>query len=1286
VRIRQTVVVTVFAAGTLEMLQPGARVHGVLPDGPVEVVQVAWHGTAALTLTYRRPDGAPQHEVLYRADEGRLRVDEAATTWALDADAGLFRLTSEALRLRLAYLFDPFLAVHTSNLEPLPHQITAVYEEMLPRQPLRFVLADDPGAGKTIMAGLLIKELMVRGDLRRCLIVAPGGLVEQWQDELYRKLGLDFDIVGRDAIESSRSGNPFAERDLIISRLDHLSRSEEVQAKLEQTDWDLVVVDEAHKMSAHYFGSEVKETRRFRLGRLLGEISRNLLLMTATPHSGKDDDFQLFLSLIDPDRFEGKPRGAEKKVDAEGLMRRLVKEKLLKFDGRPLFPERRASTVSYELTPGERELYDAVTDYVREEMNRADRLSASGEGRRGTIVGFALTILQRRLASSPEAIYRSLQRRRERLEKRVLEAQQPSARPLADAEQRWRLELEDFDDAPEDEAQELEEQVVDEASAAQTVEQLRAEIATLQRLENLARSVRNARTDRKWEELSSLLQDGALMKDGHGARRKLIVFTEHRDTLNYLHARIATLLGDQAVVTIHGGVSREDRRRAQQTFVSDPDAWVLVATDAAGEGVNLQRANLLVNYDLPWNPNRLEQRFGRIHRIGQTEVCHMWNLVASDTREGQVFERLLEKLSRQSVALGGQVFDVLSEVFEDEPLRDLLLEAIRYGEQPEVKARLERVVDEKVGESLRSRLRERALVSDVLSPRDVEAVRERMEEAETRRLQPHFIRAFFLEAFRLAGGRLARREPGRYEATHVPAAIRDREAAIGAVRPLVRRYERVTFEKELVTQPGLPPAELLAPGHPLLDAAVDFVLSRHREVLRRGTVLVADGDPSEEPRALLYLEDAIQSAATDADGTRRVVSRRLQFVEAPEDGEVMLAGHAPYLDYRPPSDEETALLASVTDVAWLGEAEQRAMDHAITRAVPEHLAEVRERTVGQVERTMAAVKSRLTQQIAYWDHRAEELKAQELAGKTPRLNSGRARQRADELQGRLGRRLEELEREKQLSPLPPNLVGGALVVPAGLVARLRGERSIDPASFARETDRVDRAAVAAVLASEKALGRSARPMAHNNPGYDVRSRDPITDELFFIEVKGRAVGADTVTVSRNQVLTALNKPDAFILALVAVGEDDSTELRYLQRPFRGDQDALFGVTSVTFAWSELWGRAEVPRLPARPPVEHWIELMVERLATQFSPQRIVLFGSRARGDAGLESDVDLLVVLDEVGDRTATAVAMRTAIADMPVAKDIVVTTPGEIEERGHLVGTVLRPALEDGRTVYARG
>ena len=293
---------------TLEDLTPGARVLGVLPDQPVTVVAAEWHGTQALTLTYRDETGRVDHQLLYRATKPALEVQEPGRAWSFDGDGKLFRLASEALRINLAHLFDPYLAVHTSNLDPLPHQIRAVYGEMLPRQPLRFLLADDPGAGKTIMAGLLIKELIVRGDLNRCMIVAPGSLVEQWQDELAQKLGLDFDIITRETIEASRSGNPFAERDLVICRLDQLSRSDDVQAKLEQTDWDLVVVDEAHKMSAHFYGNEVEETKRYKLGRLLGSLARHFLLMTATPHSGKPEDFQLFMALLDPDRFEGKPR------------------------------------------------------------------------------------------------------------------------------------------------------------------------------------------------------------------------------------------------------------------------------------------------------------------------------------------------------------------------------------------------------------------------------------------------------------------------------------------------------------------------------------------------------------------------------------------------------------------------------------------------------------------------------------------------------------------------------------------------------------------------------------------------------------------------------------------------------------------------------------------------------------------------------------------------------------------------------------------------------------------
>jgi len=556
-----------------------------------------------------------------------------------------------------------------------------------------------------------------------------------------------------------------------------------------------------------------------------------------------------------------------------------------------------------------------------------------------------------------------------------------------------------------------------------------------------------------------------------------------------------------------------------------------------------------------------------------------------------------------------------------------------------------------------------------------------MEEAGARRLQPHFIRAFFLEAFRLVGGRIVRREAGRFEITHVPAALRERETP---TRPLVRRYERVTFEKDRMVDVGLIGAELLAPGHLLLGATVALVLDRHRTRLKRGAVLVADGDVREEPRALLYLKDAIQSAAPAADGTRRIVSRRLSFVEAEEHCGPALAGYAPYLDYRPPTDEEQQLVAPLLGEAWLADVTDRGLGYAIEVALPEHLADVRVRTVDRVDRTLAAVKSRLTQQIAYWDSRAEEIKARELAGRTPKLNSGRARQRADDLQARLARREEELGRERLLSPLPPLIVGGALVVPEGLLARLRGDSTEAPGLHARETERVDRLAVAAVLATERALGRWPREMAHNNPGYDVLSRDSVTDELIFIEVKGRVLGADEVTVSKTQLLTSLNKPEAFVLALVAVADDDSTDVRYLERPFRG-QEALFTVTKVTFDWNRLWERASAPSPPERPPVGHYIELMVERIAAQFHPERIVLFGSQARGDAGPDSDVDLLVVLDEVESHHEAAVAMRVAVNDLPVAKDIVVTTLEEIERRGHLVGTVLRPALKEGRTLYAR-
>jgi len=1166
----------------LEDLTTGARVQGLLPDRAVTVVQAQWHGDAAITLTFRDEQGRVDHELLYRPDEERLSLIDTGRTWSFDAPGDLFRLASEALRIRLAHLFDPYLAVHTSNLDPLPHQIQAVYGDMLPRMPLRFLLADDPGAGKTIMAGLLIKELMIRGDVRRCLIVPPGSLVEQWQDELALKLGLDFRIITRDAIEASLSGNPFADENLAIARLDQLSRSDELQAKLEQTDWDLVIVDEAHKMSAHFFGNEVQKTRRYQLGELLGRISRHLLLMTATPHSGKSEDFELFMALIDADRFEGKPRSGTKTIDAQGMMRRMVKEELLTFEGKPLFPERRATTVSYALSPEEAALYEQVTNYVRDEMNRAERLKAEGEGRRGNIVGFALTVLQRRLASSPEAIFQSLRRRRERLEAKVQEERlgRTGASRIDLTTGLDAPDADDLDELPDSELEDLEERVVDQASAAKTIAELEAEIATLRSLEGLAERVRRSGDDAKWTRLAELLQDTQdEMFDRAGSRRKLIIFTEHRDTLNYLTARIRTMIGrPETVVEIHGGLNREARREAQESFRQEPDVSILVATDAAGEGVNLQQAHLLVNYDLPWNPNRIEQRFGRIHRIGQTEVCHMWNLVAAETREGQVFARLLDKLAEQANALGGKVFDVLgSDLFQEESLRDLLIEAVRYGERPEVRARLDEIVDAAIGAKLTEAIKERALLSQFMSINDVEEIRRQMEEAEARKLQPHYIKSFFLEAFRLLGGQISRREPDRYEITHVPADIRQRGRLIGPGVPVVARYSRVVFDKALVSPPGLPQAQLLAPGHPLLDAVVDLTLERYRPLLKQGAIFGADADESEEPRALVYVEHAIQNAREISDGQRQVVSKRLQFVEMTEDWEARVAGYAPYLDYRPLDDDEAELVRPFVEAEWLTSGvEEAGNDYAIRHAVPEHLQEVRAQTEARVDLTKEAVHRRLTHEIQHWDHRANELKAQELAGKQPRMNSGRARQRADDLEARLKRRMIELDQERQLSPLPPVVLGGALVIPRGLLERLRGDRTADPSAYAHETQRVARIAVDAVLAAELALGRQPEEQPWNNPGFDILSRPSDGGPLLFIEVKGRIAGAQTFTITKNEVLHALNKRDDYVLALVRVDGDRADQIRYVRQPFSGSEEVLFGVTSLNVDWPGMFARGAEP--------------------------------------------------------------------------------------------------------------
>ncbi len=1162
----------------LEDLKKGEAVEGIHSGSIVTIIDVKWHGPDIVKVTFEDDTGQIHNELIFRDREPTLRIKAQQPPFRFDGDGELFRLVSEARRIRLAHLFDRHLAVHTSLIEPLPHQITGVYETMLPRQPLRFLLADDPGAGKTIMAGLLIKELMARGDLHRCLICCPGNLAEQWQDELDTKFHMQFDIVDGATIKASRARNPFTDKNLIIGRLDVMSRNKKAMALLDQTDWDLVVVDEAHKMHASFFGREIKETKRYKLGRLLGRRTRHFLLLTATPHNGKEEEFQLFLALLDPDRFEGAFRNGTQVEDVSDLMRRVTKENLVRLDGTPLFPERRAYTVTYTLSEREARLYQAVTEYVRKEMNRAELLTAEGEGRRGNLIGFALTILQRRLASSPKAIYQSLRRRRRRLQTRLAEQEAAPHDSTGMPNKQQELDvllngaLEDLDDVPSAEIEAAEQHLVEQTSAARTISELESEIDSLMHLEQLAREVLDSHTDRKWEELSDLLRESAEMFDSGGNRRKLIIFSEHRDTVSYLADRLADFLDrPEAVLTIHGGMDRDERYRTQERFSQDRNAQILVATDAAGEGINLQRAHLMVNYDLPWNPNRIEQRFGRIHRIGQTEVCHLWNLVAYETREGRVYRRLLDKIDEQRKALGGRVFDVLGKLFRERSLRDLLVEAIRNGEEPEVHNRLLREVDSALErERIQRLLEERSLVQETLDTATIRRVKEDVDRADTGKLQPYFVASFFLKAFRLLGGKITEREPNRYEILKVPYNIRGDKQHAGVGRPVLRRYERVTFHKDLIHVPARPPAQFICPGHPLLDATIAVLLDKDPDLLRRGAVLV---DPRETGadriRMLFYVEHTIQDQRVVGHGHRRTASRQLQFVEMDAGGSATLAGPAPYLDYRPIRDDERQLVAAaLTDAGHWKNPQEAAVSHAIQHLVPKHTRAVRCFREEVVSRTKKAVESRLRKEIDYWYRRARELAARESAGRANvNLNSAMARTRAERLENRLNERLEELEQERRLSVKPPVVVGGALVVPMALIRRMRNVQQGGALHPDKSPEHRQRLALQTVLETERRLGRPPTDVTAENLGHHVESRQPDTGRLLFVCVKAYGPDDGSVVLTRNEVLTLLNRPKQAVLALVEVSGDTTKQPVYIKAPFNKAPD--FDVATKTYKVTEL---------------------------------------------------------------------------------------------------------------------
>jgi superfamily II DNA or RNA helicase len=856
-------------------------------------------------------------------------------------------------------------------------------------------------------------------------------------------------------------------------------------------------------------------------------------------------------------------------------MRRMLKEELVDFDGRPLFPERRAYTVNYELSDDEVLLYEEVTDYVREQMNRAERMAESDDPntrRRGSILGFALTGLQRRLASSPAAIHESLARRLRRRKQDLDEKRQAGrVQRLTPFELRLRqLEEADLSELPEEE----QEEIVAAASADQEIEDLEAEVRALEKLVKFAERVRKSGFDKKWEKLREVLERPEMF-DPHGKRRKLVLFTEHRDTLEYLVERVGQLLGGpDRVVAIHGGMLRERRREAQARFIADPNTLVLVATDAAGEGINLQRAHLMINYDLPWNPNRIEQRFGRIHRFGQKETCYVWNLVAYQTREGAVFQRLFEKLEEERKALGGKVFDVLGELFTEVSLRDLMLEAIRASSTAAAREVAAREVDPVFIERLHRAIEERALDAVTLEADRLRRLREQKERAEALRLIPHVVESYFVSAFTRLGGAIQRREPHRYHISNVPATIRQRDRQSSRGLPVQRMYDRICFDRSLVDYPGKPPAVFVAPGNPLFDAVTDLVLEQCRDLLRRGAILVDDDNKQPVPRVLFGVESAIVDGTVTASGRPRELSRRIGYLSVGADGAIFSEGMAPHLEYRALREEESEAARRILEGFQLGRnLEDAAADYGIAHVVAPHLEEVRSRRLELLDRMAAAVRQRLTAEIVYWDRRYADLRQQEAAGKKTRLSSEMARRRRDELEERLERRLREIDQQRNIGALPPIVHAAAFVIPAALLA---GPAETPEAEWElRDRRRIEAIAMECVMARERAAGRMPVDVSDQHLGWDIESREP-DGSLRFIEVKGRRHDADEVQLSRNERFAARNKGSQYYLAVVLVDGDSVAGYYEQADPLADERDDLIAGVSLDISRMRA-GAVELPQ-------------------------------------------------------------------------------------------------------------
>jgi superfamily II DNA or RNA helicase len=1107
----------------------GQIVKNLVASEPVTVTKIQDLGSMISVEFTGVNSNVSSNKIITRSAFEKLEVLTAQGVFNFTGDPKKFGLFAEAERINSAYQFDPLFAVNCSIVDPLPHQVEAVYKFLLPLPKIRFLLADDTGAGKTIMTGLLLKELMMRGMIERILIVTPGGLTKQWQeDELGVKFNLPFTLVNRSIFASDP--NVFHTAPRIVTSIDFISR-EDVLNVAGNSHWDLIVFDESHKLSAYEYGSKVYRSQRYEAAYKLSKQCEHILLLTATPHRGRTDTFKMLLQILDEDIFATEEIASTRirELETGGINKffiRRLKEDMKDWQGNALFKERHTRTTSYELTPEEKDLYDSVTDYLTTKKAEASQS-------KNIHVSLALSVMQRRLVSSIFAIKNTLERRFNALASIVEEVKKnPNL-----WQQRHKLEsldvdtIDDYDELEDDERDALENILSDPKkfrlfTTAKSLTEIQTEAEQVKKLFLMADALyKSQQEEQKFIKLRELLTSQNVI-DGE----KLVLFTEHKDTLLYLEERLRN--NGYTVVTIHGGKSVDERRQSQWDFAK-PETQILIATDAAGEGINLQFCRLLINWDIPWNPNRLEQRMGRIHRYGQKQDVLVFNMVASNTKEGQVLERLLQKLDIIRESMGDdRVYDVIQDVLEDVRLDDII-NSVLNGRETSLDTFLAQdneQLKQRFSEKIKAQ-REKLSHSTV----DYRDARELKENSDEKRLQPIYVRLFFEKAFNHLGGEFSEVRNSIFRIEKLPETVaevlrKDYNVFADNVRQLQFCFDKQIFlDYQAIGDLGA--VHYINPGNALFDSVVKVIRLTCREDMLKGTILVSPDDKED------YLAFFVKSQITDNRPSKQnesITDERLVVVNQNKNGDFQMTSAAKFIDLHAPT--EFAKLLEPQSVV----SNEQVINWSFNNITLQQLEETYERVVNDAGKRREYLETAFTHVIVDLQSKTAELQGKVLLGDTSVQEKIQKNQiRIGELIAKKQARLTELEQMTEVSPKLPEILGCAYVVPLTQV-EYKGHYGMS------RDDEAEAIAMQAAMDFETANGWTPEDVSANNEGYDIRSVN--SDQIKrYIEVKGRSGADGSVMVSENEMNRLAQLGDSAWLYIV-INCKSQPELFRVQNP------------------------------------------------------------------------------------------------------------------------------------------